>query len=151
MKACKFIKKRLQHRFFPVKFAKFLRTPFFTEHVRWLLLEISHELSFYSIWEQWMMSFRGTCGPSNAYFILFCLFRFFLFLSFSLILFVDSTAFWLWVSLSILKIKQWSCFYVRKWNFEGWVTSVLFSNSFHWLDSVWEKLDLHLTSTCLLN
>ena len=31
--ACNFIKKRLQHRFFPVKFAKFLRTPSFTEHI----------------------------------------------------------------------------------------------------------------------
>ena len=29
--------KRLQHRRFPVKFAKFVRTPFFTEHLRWLL------------------------------------------------------------------------------------------------------------------
>ena len=27
LKACNFIKKRLQHRCFPVKFAKFLRTP----------------------------------------------------------------------------------------------------------------------------
>ena len=27
-----FIKRRLQHRCFPVKFAKFLRTPFFREH-----------------------------------------------------------------------------------------------------------------------
>ena len=27
--ACNFIKKRLQHRCFPVKFANFLRTPFF--------------------------------------------------------------------------------------------------------------------------
>ena len=26
-KVCNFIKKRLQHRYFPVKFAKFLRTP----------------------------------------------------------------------------------------------------------------------------
>ena len=31
-------KKRLWHRCFPVRFAKFLRTPFFTEHLRWLLL-----------------------------------------------------------------------------------------------------------------
>ena len=30
--ACNFIKKRLRHRCFPVKFAKFLRAPFFTEH-----------------------------------------------------------------------------------------------------------------------
>ena len=34
-----FIKKRFQIRLFPVKFAKFLGTPFFTaEHLRWLLL-----------------------------------------------------------------------------------------------------------------
>ena len=32
------IKKRLRYRCFPVKFAKFLRTPFFTEYLRWLLL-----------------------------------------------------------------------------------------------------------------
>ena len=31
-KACNFIKKRLWHRCFLVNFAKFLRTPFFTEH-----------------------------------------------------------------------------------------------------------------------
>ena len=33
---CNVIKKRLQHRFFSVKFTKFLRAPFFTEHLRWL-------------------------------------------------------------------------------------------------------------------
>ena len=38
LKACNFIKKRLQHRCLPVKFAKFLRTPFFTEYLLWLLL-----------------------------------------------------------------------------------------------------------------
>ena len=32
------LKKRLWHRCFPVNFAKFLRTPFFTEHLWWLLL-----------------------------------------------------------------------------------------------------------------
>ena len=32
------LKKRLWHRCFPVNFAKFLRTPFLTEHLRWLLL-----------------------------------------------------------------------------------------------------------------
>ena len=31
-------KKRLWHRCSPVNFAKFLRTPFLTEHLRWLLL-----------------------------------------------------------------------------------------------------------------
>ena len=34
-----FIKKRLQHRCFPVKFAKISRTPFFTEHLLLLLLK----------------------------------------------------------------------------------------------------------------
>ena len=33
------LKKRFWHRWFPVKFAKFLITPFFTEHLWWLLLE----------------------------------------------------------------------------------------------------------------
>ena len=37
---CNFIKKRLRHRCFPVKFAKFLRTTFFTEHLQWLLLRL---------------------------------------------------------------------------------------------------------------
>ena len=32
--ACNSIKKRFQHGCFPVKFVKFLRTPFFTEHFR---------------------------------------------------------------------------------------------------------------------
>ena len=34
------LKKRLWHRCFPVNFVKFLGTPFFTEHLRWLLLEV---------------------------------------------------------------------------------------------------------------
>ena len=35
-------KKRLWHRYFPLNFAKFLRTPFVTEHLRWLLLQAYH-------------------------------------------------------------------------------------------------------------
>ena len=35
------LKKRLWHRCFPVNFVKFLRTPFFIEHVWWMLLYIS--------------------------------------------------------------------------------------------------------------
>ena len=35
--ACNFIKIET-HRYFPVNFAKFLRTPFLREHLRWLLL-----------------------------------------------------------------------------------------------------------------
>ena len=39
------LKKSLCHRCFPVNFAKLLRAPVFTEHLRWLLLinlEIDH-------------------------------------------------------------------------------------------------------------
>ena len=126
LKACNFIKKRLQHRFFPVKFAKILRTPFFTEHVRWLLLEISHELSLYCIWEQWMVSFRGTYWLCSVYFILLHVFCFFLFLSFLLIFLWILLLFGFEVSLLILKTKQWSCFWIPKWSFEGVVASALF-------------------------
>ena len=38
---CNFIEKRLQYRFSLVKFAKFLRTTCFTEHLQWLLLTVS--------------------------------------------------------------------------------------------------------------
>ena len=38
------IKKRLWHRCFPVNFTKFLRTPFLTEHLRWLLLFLYQRL-----------------------------------------------------------------------------------------------------------
>ena len=34
-------KKRLRYRCFPVDFAKFLRTPFLIEHLRWLLLNLT--------------------------------------------------------------------------------------------------------------
>ena len=39
LQACKFIKKRLQLRCFPLNIAKFLRTAFLIEHLRWLLLD----------------------------------------------------------------------------------------------------------------
>ena len=38
------LKKRLWHRWFPVNFAKFLRTPFLTEHLWWLLLKSKSKL-----------------------------------------------------------------------------------------------------------
>ena len=41
LQVCNFVKKRLQYKSFPLKFAKFLRTTFFTEHLRWLLLKLN--------------------------------------------------------------------------------------------------------------
>ena len=41
------LKKRLWHRCFAVNFTKFLRTPFLTEHIRWLLLDFWKHEPFY--------------------------------------------------------------------------------------------------------
>ena len=38
LEAWNFIRKRIQHKCFPVKFEKILRARFFTEHLRWVLL-----------------------------------------------------------------------------------------------------------------
>ena len=43
---CNSIKKRLQHKCFPVKFEKFLlRAPTFIEHLRWLFLKVMNSSS----------------------------------------------------------------------------------------------------------
>ena len=44
-----FVKKRLRHRYFPVNFAKFLRTVFFIEHPWWLLLSLYISLKQHKI------------------------------------------------------------------------------------------------------
>ena len=49
LKACNFIKKETLTRCFSVNFAKFLRTPFFIEHIRWLLLNLISGLSLYPL------------------------------------------------------------------------------------------------------
>ena len=41
LRACNFIKKRLQHRCFHVTFSKFLKTPFWQNTPQWLLLHIA--------------------------------------------------------------------------------------------------------------
>ena len=41
LQAATLLKKRLWHRYFPVNFAKFLRTLFFTEHFQWLFLNVT--------------------------------------------------------------------------------------------------------------
>ena len=43
------LKRRLWHRCFSVNFAKFLRTPFFIEHIRWLLLNLISGPSLYPL------------------------------------------------------------------------------------------------------
>ena len=41
------LKKRLWHGYFPVNFAKFLRIPFYIEHLRWLFLNLFQK-TYYS-------------------------------------------------------------------------------------------------------
>ena len=54
-----FLKKRFCQRCFPVNFAKFLRTSFLTEHIRWLLLAFQSESTLYS--------FRTSCSKQAQY------------------------------------------------------------------------------------
>ena len=105
------IKNRFQHRCFSVKFTKSLRTSFFTEHFRWLLLKISYELSLYCIWEWWIV-LLCVCIGSPALISFYCVFfvsffYFFLFFNFYFLLFcVDFTiCLSMDVSLSILKTR----------------------------------------------
>ena len=51
LKTCNVIKKRLQHRCFPVIFAISLRMPFFTEHLCWLLLNKPRRPLWFIVWE----------------------------------------------------------------------------------------------------
>ena len=48
LQTCKFTKKRLQHKCSTVNIAQLLRTPFFTEHLRWFLL-LAHNSVRYNI------------------------------------------------------------------------------------------------------
>ena len=47
LRSATLLKKKFWHRCFPVNFAKFIRTPFFTEHLWWLLLQ-----AFISKWSR---------------------------------------------------------------------------------------------------
>ena len=87
---------------------KIFKSIFFTEHLRWLLLEISYELSLYCIMR--MMNrviVWYVLALQRLFNFIACVS--FLSISFSFF-FVDfTTCLGIEVSLSILKIKQWSC------------------------------------------
>ena len=70
--ACNFIKKRLQHRCFPVKFLKVLRARYFTEHLQWLILDIVILLNiFWQIFEILKIKFYEQFGTTSSSFQLF--------------------------------------------------------------------------------
>ena len=55
LQASGFIKKKDWHRCFPANFAKFLRTPFLTKHLRWLLLKwlscMIRNIMLHALWQ----------------------------------------------------------------------------------------------------
>ena len=110
LKACNFIKKRLQHKFFPVKFAKFLRTPPLQNTSRGCLWKYLMNSLFIAFENNEWCHFVVCMGPPALIsfycvcFVSFYFFLFFLFCSWILLLF-DFV-----VNFSILKTKQWSCF-----------------------------------------
>ena len=89
---------------------KIFKSIFFTEHLRWLLLEISYELSLYCIMR--MMNrviVWYVLALQRLFHFIACVS--FLSISFSFFnFFVDfTTCLGIEVSLSILQIKHWSC------------------------------------------
>ena len=61
LQACNFVKKRLQHRCFPVDIAKFLRTP--------ILKSISERLLFINIYYNKIHDFEKFCKSATSTFI----------------------------------------------------------------------------------
>ena len=118
-KVCNFLKKRLQHKGLPVKFAKFLRTPFLQNTSGgcfWKYLMNSLFIAFENNEQCHFVVRIGSPALVSFYCVCFVSFYFFLFSYF----FVDfTTCLGIKVSLSILKIKQGSCSQIPKWSFEG--------------------------------
>ena len=52
------LKKSLWHRCFPMNFTKFLRIPFFTEHLRWLLRKFLYWATCFFLISIWIFEIR---------------------------------------------------------------------------------------------
>ena len=119
LQACSFIKKRLQHRYFSVKIAKSLRASFLQNTsggcfwkylmnslfiayendkcvIAWCVLALQRLFHFNAC--VWCLSISSFCSH--------------FFVDFTTCLSIE-------VSLSLFKTKQWSCFQIPKWSFEG--------------------------------
>ena len=70
MRPATLVKKRLWHWRFPLNFAKFLKTPFFIEHIWWLLLTIPG-VGFQSHFSNQCMSRINhyVCNPCKTHYI----------------------------------------------------------------------------------
>ena len=71
LRSATLLKERLWPRYFPVNFAKFLRTPFLKEHLWWLLLNIEYLLViFHSVGHPLSVMVFITYSMSFAYYAL---------------------------------------------------------------------------------
>ena len=75
LQACNFVKKTLQRRCFPANIVKFLRTAFFIEHLRWLLLEVLYPKAVTKHFANFTRTYRhrslfeSSCRPKTCIFI----------------------------------------------------------------------------------
>ena len=109
-KVCNFLKKRLQHRGLPVKFAKFLRAPFLQNTSGgcfWKYLINSLFVAFKN--DKWCHFVVRVGSPALISFYCVCFVSFYFFLFFLFFLWI-LLLFGVEVSLSILKIKQLELF-----------------------------------------
>ena len=60
------LKKRLWHRCFPVNFVKFLRTPFLTEHLWWLLQSCYCRCQWFINKANWKLNNANLCETTSA-------------------------------------------------------------------------------------
>ena len=106
------LKERLWHRCFPVNFEKFLRTPFLTEHIRWLLLEQRCSRVLFK-WIELVLNMHVNNGAIRIliYRNNCCYQQSFRKLSLSMYFFQDAS--FLVVLLFIRKLWIWSCFSVN--------------------------------------
>ena len=70
-----FVKRRLQHRCFAVNISKFLRTAFFIEHFRWLLLQMLYKkdvpknFANFTRMHRYRSPFLSSCRPITCNFV----------------------------------------------------------------------------------
>ena len=133
---------------------KIFKSIFFTEHLRWLLLELSYELSLYCIMRMMNRVIMWyVLALQRLFHFIVCVS--FISISFSFINFFCGFYYLLrhWSKFVNTSNKAWELFLeVEFRGVTGWVASALLSiiNVANWLGSVSGEIELHLTtSTCL--
>ena len=121
-----------------------LKSKFWATLLAVWISKISHVISFNCIWK--------LNGVVSCYMLLLAFHHLFDFIacvwflsifSFFFSFFCEFTRWGIEGSLKILIINQWSCSYVPKWSFKGWVATPSFSNWSNWLGwATWTRFSL---------